>query len=180
MLFFEMYKETSMCACGLALTLFFAAFVLHWVLWRIRVPRRQSAVLLAVLLAALPAGLAAVSLIPALQSLRPQGFWELMQVGTFHISMSLAYVVAYSAIEGRSPSMTLLGFVADARGRGRSRAELEAILRSEDPATARREALVRDGLIAVDGNEYVLTEKGRAWARCFGAFRNLLKMNKGG
>ena len=165
---------------ALALTLFSAAFLLHWVLWRIRVPRRQSAVLLAILLAALPVGLVAVTFVPALQFLRPHGFWEVLQVCTFHIALTLAYVVAYSAIEGRSPSMTLLSYVADAGGRGRTRAELAAVLRGDDPVTLRLEALVRDNMIAGEGDSYALTAKGWAWARCFGTFRSLLKMQKGG
>ena len=111
----------------LALTLFLAAFVLHWAVWRIRVPRRQSAALLVILLGSLPIGLALVTFVPALQFLRPHGMWELVQVVTFHVAMTLAYVVAYSAIEGRSPSMTLLGYVADARGGGRTRAELLSV-----------------------------------------------------
>jgi hypothetical protein len=165
---------------ALALALFSAGFLLHWVLWRIRVPRRQSAALLAILLAALPVGLATVTFVPALQFLRPHGVWEVVQVSTFHIALTLAYVVAYSAIEGRSPSMTLLSYAADARDNGRTRAELEAVLRGDDPVTARLDALVRDNMIGRDGDCYALTAKGWAWARCFGSFRSLLKMQKGG
>jgi hypothetical protein len=165
---------------ALTLILFLAAFLLHWVVWRIRVPRRQSAALLAILLAVLPVGLAAVTYLPALQILRPQGLWEVVQVCTFHIAMTLSYVVAYSAIEGRSPSMTLLSYVADSRGRGRTRAELEGVLRGDDPVAARLNALVRDNMIGRDANGCALTAKGWAWARCFGAFRSLLKMQKGG
>lgn len=164
----------------LALTLFPAALALHWAVWRIRIPRRQSAALLAILLGALPAGLALVSFVPALQILRPHGFWEVVQVCTFHVAMSLAYVVAYSAIEGRSPSMTLLTCVADARGHGRTRAELQTALCGDDPVTLRLRALLNDGLIVEEDGELVLTAKGWAWSRCFGTFRNLLNMKKGG
>ena len=94
--------------------------------------------------------------------------------------MTLAYVVAYSAIEGRSPSMTLLTCVADARGRGRTRAELQSVLSGDDPVALRLGALLVDGLIAEENGEYVLTPKGRAWSHCFGTFRNLLGMEKGG
>lgn len=165
---------------ALALTLFLAAFVLHWAVWRIRVPRRQSAALLAILLAALPAGLALVAFVPALQILRPRGFWEVVQVCTFHVAMTLAYVVAYSAIEGRSPSMTLLTHVADARGRGRTRAELQSMLRGDDPVALRLQALLGDRLIVEEDGEYMLTAKGWAWSFCFGTFRNLLNLEKGG
>ena len=165
---------------ALALILFLAAFVLHWIVWRIRVPRRQSAALLIILLATLPAGLALVTFVPVLQILRPHGFWEVVQVCIFHVAMTLAYVVAYSAIEGRSPSMTLLTYVADARGCGRTRAELQAALRGDDPVSLRLGALQGDHLIVQENSEYVLTAKGRAWSRCFGIFRNLLNMEKGG
>ena len=165
---------------ALAMTLFLAAFLLHWAVWRIRVPRRQSAALLAILLAALPSGLALVWFVPALHILRPHGFWEVVQVCTFHVAMTLAYVVAYSAIEGRSPSMTLLTYVADAGGSGRTRAELADVLRGDDPVVLRLNALLGDRLIVEKDGEYALTAKGWAWSRCFGTFRNLLCMEKGG
>ena len=111
---------------GLAFGLFLAALLLHWIVWRIRIPRRQSAALLVILLGCLPAGLAAVLFVPALQVFGPLGFWVVLHVSTFHVALSLAYIVAYSAIEGRSPSMALLVYVADARGQGRTREELES------------------------------------------------------
>ena len=55
-------------------------------------------------------------------------------------------------------------------GRGSSRAELEAVLRGDDPVTLRLEALVRDNMIAGDGNGYALTAKGWGWARCLAYF----------
>ena len=66
----------------------------------------------------LPAGLAAVVFVPAWQVFGPLGFWEYFHVLIFHVALSLAYIVAYSAIEGRSPSMALLVYVADAAGAG--------------------------------------------------------------
>jgi hypothetical protein len=179
-IFSEVHKRLSMRIAGLALTLFTAAFLLHWIVWRIRIPRRQSAVILAILLAALPVGLAAVTFLPFLRHFRPTGLWEVVQVCAFHISMSLGYVVAYSAIESRSPSMSLLTCVADARGEGRTQAELQSVLRGEDPVAARLQALLRDRLVDRDDAGFVLTSKGWAWARCFGSFRNLLAMSKGG
>ena len=165
---------------ALALTLFSAAYLLHWAVWRTKVPRRQSAALLAILLGTLPAGLAIVTFVPALQILRPHGIWELVQVSTFHVAMSLAYVVAYSAIAARSPSMTLLMYVADSGSRGRTHAELQAVLCGEDPVALRLGALLDDQMISEERGEYVLTSKGWAWSRGFGAFRKLLGMEIGG
>ena len=63
------------------------------------------------------------------------------------MALSLAYIVAYTAIEGRSPSMALLVYVADARGQGRTREELESLLRGENPVAARLEAMLRDSMV---------------------------------
>ena len=165
---------------GLAFGLFLAALLLHWIVWRVKIPRRQSAALLLILLGTLPAGLAVVAMFPALQPFGPRGAWELFHVSTFHIALSLAYIVAYSAIEGRSPSMALLVFVADARGAGRTREELQTLLRGDDPVGVRLRAMLGDGMLAQAAGSYRLTAKGWAWARTFGWFRGLLGMEKGG
>ena len=165
---------------SLAFGLFLAAFLLHWIVWRIRIPRRQSAALLVILLGTLPVGLAAVILVPALQGFGPIGFWEVLHVSTFHVAMSLAYIVAYSAIEGQSPSMALLVHVADARGRGCTREELQAVLRKSDPVATRLDAMLRDGMVEQWDGQCKLTAKGWAWARCLGSCRLFLRMEKGG
>jgi hypothetical protein len=40
--------------------------------------------------------------------------------------------------------------------------------------------LLGDRLIVEKDGEYELTAKGWAWSRCFGTFRRLLAMEKGG
>jgi hypothetical protein len=165
---------------ALAFGLFLAAFLLHWIIWRVRIPRRQTAALLVILLAFLPVGLAAAAFLPALQFLAPIGFWEVVHVSMFHVALSLAYIVAYTAIEGRSPSMALLVYVADARGQGRTRGELESVLRGGNPVAARLQAMLLDGMVVQADGLYRLTPKGWAWARTLGCFRNLLGMEKGG
>ena len=165
---------------GLAAGLFLAGFLVHWILWRIRIPLRQTAAILLILLATLPVGLAAGIFLPPLKILGPLGFWECLHISIFHVAMALAYAVCNSALEERSPSMTLLTFVADARGQGRTREELEAILRSASPVEVRLKAMVRDRLATEAEGVYRLTPKGRAWVRIFLFWRRLLKMEKGG
>jgi hypothetical protein len=165
---------------SLAFALFSAAFLLHWLVWRIRIPRRQTAAILLILLGSLPAGLAAVIWLPALAWIGPLSFWEILHVAEFHIALSLAYVVAYTAIEGRSPSMALLVYVADADGRGRTREELESLLRDENPVEARLRAMLLDQMVVREADSFRLTPKGWAWAHSLGSFRALLKMEKGG
>ena len=165
---------------GLAFTLFSAAFLLHWIVWRIQIPRRQTAAILLILLGSLPLGLAAVIYLPSLRFIGPISFFDALQIALFHVALSLAYVVAYTAIEGRSPSMALLVSVANSGDKGRSRTELESLLSAENPVAARLQAMLLDRMVVVSSDSYCLTAKGWAWARTLGMFRKLLRMEKGG
>lgn len=162
-----------------AVTLSGTAFMLHWLLWRVRIPNRQTVALLTIFTGTLIFGLAvAVTRYSAAWGLR--GVWEAMHVAAFHIAMMLAYVVAYSALEERSPSMTILCRVADARIGGAAREEIEAALVAMTPVEVRLQSLVRDGLLAQRGDEYELTLKGRWWATLFSWWRTFLGFGKGG
>ena len=57
--------------------------------------------------------------------------WQAIHVAVFHTACTLAYIVAYSALEHRSPSMTLLVAVADAAAAGCSPDELRGLLRRQ-------------------------------------------------
>ena len=76
--------------------------------------------------------------------------------------------------------MALLVYTADAQGAGRTREELESVLRGENPVAARLQAMLLDGMVVLADGAYRLTPKGWAWARGFNAFRRLLGMEKGG
>lgn len=163
-----------------AFGLFAAAFMIHWAWWRLHVPRRQTAVLLVLFFGVLAAGLLVAPRLGVPAAWRPRGGWEILHVGIFHVAMTLAYVVAYSALEERSPSMTMLLHVASADGSGRTREELVAVLGGMTPLQSRLDAMARDHMIDVQQTGYRITAKGIAWARVFGCWRRLLGLPKGG
>jgi len=164
-----------------AFGLFATAFAIHWLLWRVRIPRRQTASLLAIFSATLVVGLVVlVAPMADAAGCRLAAPWEVLHVVEFHVAAMLAYVVAYSAIEERSPSMTILTAVADSGPRGLARADAEGCLRGLAPLERRIDALVRDGMVDRSGDDLVITAKGRQWARTFGGTRRLLGMAKGG
>lgn len=173
-------ETIEMRVAALAGGLFLAAFLLHWILWRIRIPRRQTAILLLIFLGTLPAGLIATMFLPWASLSGPLAFWRVLHISIFHVGMSLAYVVAYSAIEERSPSMTVLTHVADARSEGRAREEIVATLNATAMVDARLSALLRDHMIEEWDGSYSLTTKGRIWATAFSSWRRLLNFEKGG
>ena len=165
---------------SLAIGLFLAAFLIHWIVWRVRIPRRQTRALLLILLGMLPVGFAAALLVPALQGVAALGLWGWLQIAVFHVAMSLAYIVAYSSLEEPSPSMTLLLRVADAGKKGCAREDLVALLQGVSPVEVRLAAMVRDTMVADLGGIYRLTPKGRIWAEVFSWWLRFLKMDKGG
>lgn len=161
-------------AIGLSST----AFLAHWLLWQVRIPARQTAALLAIFSATLIIGLAISPWWPP--AWRFTNAWEVLHVAIFHVAAMLAYVVAYSALEERSPSMTILSRVADAGSRGQSREELQAMLINVSPVEIRLAAMVRDGMVRDDEGVISLTAKGWAWANTFTTWRRLLRFRLGG
>ena len=140
----------------LAASLFSTGFLAHWLLWRIGIPRRQTAVLLGIFFGVLAVWMIAWWAVPD-SLIAPRTRWEGLHVCVFHTSLSLAYIVAYSAIENRSPSMNVL-----------------------PPVETRLDAMVRDAMIVEDGAGYRLASKGRAWAAALSCWRRLLGMPRGG
>lgn len=164
----------------LAFALLAIAFLIHLTWWRIHIPRRHTRTLMVVFFGTLLAGLACVSQVPGLAAWRPHDWLEAIHVCEFFVAMTLAYVVAYSAIEERSPSMSLLTYVSAAGDRGRSEAEMRSLLASVMPVERRLKAMVRDGMLRLDAGTYRISGKGRGWARLLGTWRRLAGLPKGG
>ncbi len=164
----------------LAFSLFSAAFIVHLIWWRIRIPRRQTATLLTIFLGVLAAGIAAMQVLFRYEGLALFSFWPCVHVAIFHVAMTLAYAVSYSAVEERSPSMTILTQVADSRERGRTHDELDRNVRGAVTVEGRLAAMIRDQMVSEEQGLLRLTGKGRAWATVLSSWRALLKLEKGG
>jgi len=165
----------------IAVTLSSFAFLVHLIVWRIRVPRRQTAALLAIFSLVLILGLILVSL----PSVRSSGWaldwpWEVIHVTIFHVAVMLGYVVAYSAIEEKSPSMSIVSWVAEAGDDGRTMEEVERRLMARSPIDSRLQAMLRDRMVERRQHEYVITDKGRWWAFVFAAWGRLMNAARGG
>jgi len=163
----------------LAIGVFATAFFVHLAWWRIALPRRQTAALLGLFFAVLLVWLT-VSHFLAGRWFTAANRWEAIHVAVFHTACTLAYIVAYSALEHRSPSMTLLVAVADAGDAGCSPDDLRGLLAGASPVEVRLDAMMHDGMIARDGDGYRLAAKGKAWATVLSAWRRLLGMPPGG
>jgi len=163
----------------LAIGVFATAFLLHLAWWRIALPRRQTAALLAVFFGVLVVWLGVSHFLPG-RWCTAADRWQAIHVAIFHTACALAYIVAYSALEHRSPSMTLLVAVADSGAAGCSPEELRSLLAGASPVEVRLDAMVHEGMVTRDGDGYRLAPKGRAWATVLSNWRRLLGMPPGG
>lgn len=161
--------------------LFVVAFVIHWMWWRVRLPRRQTFALFMIFLGALPAVVGLHFLVPGLPLSWPQNCWEWLHVCELHMSVALGYIVLYSALEENSPSLTIIGFVFEAGSTGRTPAEVFGLINDDLILRSRLHAMLRDGLVCQTDGLYRLTPKGQVWVRVFSVFRRrLLGRDKGG
>lgn len=163
-----------------ALALLSLTFLFHLVVWRVRLPRRQTRALVVIFFTALPLGIVVANVVPALRCLGLSGFWPCLHVAVFHVAASLAYIVAYSALENRSPTMAIMTFVADGPEQGRSREEVAGLLKDDSPVEQRLRTAVHERMLEEGAGDYRLTPKGRAWALVFSAWSQVSKMKKGG
>jgi hypothetical protein len=159
--------------------LFASIFLLHWLLWRLWIPRRQIVGLLYLFEGALAAYLIVAWLTPQVP-IWPKGLWPWLHVILFYEAISLAYIQVYSSLEQDSASLTIVVFVADAGGQGRTREELYRLIDQDFIIGYRFQSMLHGGLIVKQDDVYRLTTKGEFWGRLFRCYRWLFRLQMGG
>lgn len=160
------------------------AFVIHLAIWKLRLPKLQTRMILliffgmlCVTILTLPYLAAAAQELGISLSLRLAGY---LHIAGFVISLTLAYMITYSAVEVDSPSLVMALAISKAGPGGLSDAEFQAMMNNALLVEPRIRDMLRDGLIRRDGEVYRLTRKGERMARLFAAHRLLLGAGKGG
>jgi len=131
-------------------------WVVHWIWWRIALPRRQRPVLLMIFL------FGGILLSPVARLFVQQlGFGELtviqwLNVALVVISVTLAYVVAYSAVEADSPTLSLVRHIAAAGSGGLREEELREFMAKRPFLGARLTALLQEEMIREKGYKITL------------------------
>lgn len=162
---------------------FFASFLLHLAVWKIKLPARQTKALLSILFGGLIASLAAFMLFPS-ASLAwfpvPAGAAELLAVALYVTAFILAYMITYSAVEADSPTLVMIKTLADAGERGLSKDDFFSALTDAVLVEPRLSDLLTDRMAVLNASKYQLTPKGRLLAAIFTRYRALLRLGKGG
>lgn len=162
---------------------FFSFFLLHLAVWKIKLPVRQTKVLLLILFGGLAASLAGFRLFPSLSLLGfsvPAGTGELLAVSLYVTAFILAYMITYSAVEADSPTLVMIKAVADAGEMGLRKEDFFAAMNDAVLVEPRLKDLLTDRMAVLENGRYVLTGKGRLFASIFTRYRALLGLGKGG
>jgi len=158
-------------------TLLASSFATQLVLFRVRLPRRQTPALLAVY-ASVPLLVIGVALGTnhGLQLPAP----EAVRLGLFYVSFALAYIVLHSAIEMQSPTLAIVSYVAKTGATGCSDEELFARFGRGVQLSERLALMESGGLIQDSGDVIDLTAQGRSLAMLFERAGRIFGLAMGG
>ncbi len=156
------------------------AFLVHVVVWRMRLPQSHSRALLAIFFGTLVVMLGLRAAYAPVWLPHLAGPWQYVQVTLFHVAFSLAYLDFYTAIEDDSPTLTLLLDLDDAGPAGRSEEELRELIGDHWVVGSRLEAMEGAGVVEQCEGRYRLTQAGRFWNRCFQWGRRVYGLEVGG
>jgi hypothetical protein len=162
------------------------AWLLHFVIWKLRLPQRHTRAILLIFFGVTGGGLFGLWILQAWQPAVAKGFLpvtcpEYLHILLFSTAVTLAYIITYSALEADSPSLVMILTIARAGQAGLPQAQLYQQLTDERLILPRLQDLVRDELVTLQGEKYRLTPKGRRFVWIFRTYRQLLALAaKGG
>lgn len=167
--------------CGL--TLFFMAFFIHLIVWKIHLPKNHTKAILLIFILTLICGIFILRKLPVNIYFfgAPQTVYEYLQISLLFISLMSAYIATYPGIEVDSPSLVMVAEIAVMGGKGLDKDIFEQKINNNQLVTRRLDDLVAGRMVSYDNGIYKLTRKGATIARIFIEYRKLLRKNyKGG
>ena len=164
--------------------LFGLSFILHFVIWRIHVPKRQAKVLFLLFLGVLCCGCFIYWKYDTKLSIfgfhPPTTLAQYLQMGIYFIALTLAYMITYSAVEVDSPSLIIIMKISEAGKLGLTKESLEGEMDDSVLIKPRLKDLLIDRMAEVHEGRYRLRKKGILMARLFTFYRNMMRAGKGG
>lgn len=163
------------------LILFALAFHIHFIIWKVHSPKNQIKVLLQIFFGTLI--ICSIGLWSFAAYLESLGFSmldalpEFIHIALIFISLSLAYIVTYTAVEVDSPSLVIVMNIANAGSEGMDKLIFYTTMTDDILVKPRIRDLIDAGIAYLDGDKYRLTPKGIVLARIFIFYRKLMNNN---
>jgi hypothetical protein len=160
------------------------AWVVHLIVWRICLPKRQTKGIAIIFSGILVSGCVlyryAVPVFNTFDAYRPFAPAEYVQLCLFFLSLTMAYLITYSAIEADSPSLVIIRKISEAGSGGLKKELLTKALGESNLILPRLKDLVIDKMAVVEHGKYRLKAKGIIMARLFKFYRHLMGTGMGG
>lgn len=166
-----------------SLFLLVMAFVLHLVVWKIRLPKRQIKTMLLIFFGALILGSAYLWNDPSVALFgidAPTRVTEFIRIALMFTAFTLAYMITYTGLEADSPSLVMVLNIAQAGPEGLSKDVFFQQMTDDILIKPRVRDLLTDKMAYLDGDTYRLTPKGVLLANIFVVYRSILGAGKGG
>jgi len=156
--------------------------LLHWGLWRIYLPQRQTRAIVLLTLATDGVSLLLLAwqqgtLTGAAEAPPPVVY---LHIALFMFALLCSYVITYSALEADSPTLVMVKMLYEARPEGLEKQRFLSMLNDEALVLPRVRDLERDHMAEVVDGRYVLTPKGQLMAKGFNLFARVLGIGLGG
>lgn len=160
----------------LGLGIFSLAFILHLVIWKLRIPRSQTKVLLVIFSGVLISSIVFLEFIPLFDI----KLLEYLHLGLLYICLALAYTATYSAIEADSPTLVIVDNIAKSGSSGITKEKLYELVNDDILVKPRIKDLLEAKMVYLQQDKYKLSPNGRSFIKIFILYRNLLRLGKGG
>ena len=164
--------------------LLFFAFMLHVIVWRLRVPKRQGRGILTIFAVVLFVGMVfAVSAGYTEGDLWGRAVGQLLSSINWiilYITCTLAYLISFTAIEADSPSLVMVKKILESGDKGLPLGVLRESVANDDLVVPRISDLVRDKMIVKEEGRLLLAPKGRILSQLFIYQRRLFRLGPGG
>lgn len=154
----------------LALAVYSAALSAHFVIWRIGPPRSTIRMLAGIFSFGF---LVMVAVFIALLS--PFSVLDLLYCGLLYGLLALCYLITYMAVDGDSPTLSIVSYLRAGGAEGVSLDELRAFMRDRPFMRSRLDRLIDDGFVRRDGDHLRPSPRSFLLLRIFDAYRRIAR-----
>ena len=159
------------------------SFLLQIIIWRAKLPKRQSLAIIYIYLFSFVSILIINYFADSLgisNDLTINGLPDYLHFTLFFIISLAFYVIDYPGIEVDSPSFVIIAMISSKGDEGLTIEELTNILNDDVLVKPRLEDCLNDNMAYISNNKYKLTKKGHLMAKIFNIWRKLFNMQDTG
>ena len=163
--------------------LFLVGFIVHVVLWRVRRPVNTTVTIILVFVVSVSTvwlALSIFSIFEGLTGFLPQEPVDKILSLLLALALAVSYIMTYPALENDSPTLKLVYLIAGKRQTGATEKELFRSFSNQKAVEPSITEMVSEGLVRMEGQSILLTERGHRLATIYRKWRVILGAEMGG